>query len=72
MKSRSFGSVISAIVLGLSSASTLSAMEFNEVGHKALGMGGVGVAVKNSPYGLFFNPALLGAKTGTKIGYSLG
>ena len=72
MKSRSFGSVISAIVLGLSSASTLSAMEFNEVGHKALGMGGVGVAVKNSPYGLFFNPALLGAKPGTKIGYSLG
>lgn len=46
MKSRSFGSVISAIVLGLSSVSTLSAMEFNEVGHKALGMGGVGVAVK--------------------------
>ena len=72
MKSRSFGSVISAIVLGLSSVSTLSAMEFNEVGHKALGMGGVGVAVKNSPYGLFFNPALLGAKPGTKIGYSIG
>ena len=72
MKSRSFGSVISAIVLGLSSVSTLSAMEFNEVGHKALGMGGVGVAVKNSPYGLYFNPALLGAKPGTKIGYSTG
>lgn len=72
MKSRSFGSIISAIALGLSSVSTLSAMEFNEVGHKALGMGGVGVAVKNSPYGLFFNPALLGAKPGTKIGYSIG
>lgn len=72
MKSRSFGSIISAIILGLSGVSTLSAMEFNEVGHKALGMGGVGVAVKNSPYGLFFNPALLGAKPGTKLGYSIG
>ncbi|MGI0440236.1 conjugal transfer protein TraF [Helicobacter himalayensis] len=50
----------------------LNAQEFNEVGHKSLGMGGTGVAVKNSPYGLFFNPALLAAKPGTKIGYSIG
>lgn len=61
---------VSALCVGLSSSSF--ALEFNEVGHKAFGMGGVGVAVKNSPYGLFFNPALISAKPGTKIGYSLG
>lgn len=50
----------------------VTAQEFNEVGHKSLGMGGTGVAVRNSPYGLFFNPALLAAKPGVKIGYSIG
>lgn len=61
--------VASTLVFGFSSVGL--ALEFNEVGHKAFGMGGVGVAVKNSPYGLFFNPALLGAKPGVKLGYSV-
>lgn len=72
MKLRLFGvcSLVSAFVLG--GVSSLGALEFSETGNKALGMGGVGVAVKNNPHGLFFNPALLGAKPGVKIGYSIG
>ncbi|HIV49910.1 conjugal transfer protein TraF [uncultured Helicobacter sp.] len=71
MKLRSFGfcSLVSMALLG---STSLSALEFNEVGNKALGMGGVGVALKNNPFGLFFNPSLLGAKPGVKLGYSLG
>lgn len=59
-----------SILTGILSLSAVNALEFAEVGHKAAGMGGVGVAVKNSPYGLFFNPALLAAKPGVKVGYS--
>lgn len=49
-----------------------NALEFSEVGHKAMAMGGVGVAVKKNPYAIFYNPALTSANPATRIGYSLG
>lgn len=49
-----------------------NALEFNELGHKAKSMGGVGVAVRNNPYAIFYNPALSAANTATRIGYGLG
>lgn len=52
--------------------SSLNALEFEEIGHKSTGMGGVGVAMRDNPYGLFYNPALLSTNTDTKIGYGIG
>lgn len=49
-----------------------AALEFNELGHKATAMGGVGVAVKSNPYAIFYNPALSAANPATRFGYGLG
>ena len=49
-----------------------AALEFNELGHKATAMGGVGVAVKSNPYAIFYNPALTAANPATRFGYGLG
>ena len=53
-------------------ATSAAALEFNELGHKATAMGGVGVAVKNNPYATFYNPALTAANPSTRFGYGLG
>ncbi|TQR31375.1 hypothetical protein DMB92_06710 [Campylobacter sp. MIT 99-7217] len=55
----------------LSSLSLVSALEFNEVGHKASGMGGVGVAIRSNPYAIFYNPALNGFKQKREISYGI-
>lgn len=52
--------------------SRLVALEFGGVGNVSAGMGGAGVALKASPYGLYYNPALLSADNKTKFGFSLG
>lgn len=51
---------------------SLSALEFGYMGNQALGMGGSGVAVANSPFSAYYNPALQGVDGSFKIGYSLG
>ncbi|TLD96963.1 hypothetical protein LS71_005070 [Helicobacter jaachi] len=47
-------------------------LEFGTMGNAAAGMGGAGVAVRDSAWGLYYNPALLGADRRSKFGYSFG
>ena len=47
-------------------------LEFGSMGQVSAGMGGAGVAVRDSAWGLYYNPALLGADRRTKMGYSFG
>lgn len=56
--------------LGL--VSTLGALEFGSMGNTSAGMGGAGVALKHSAWGLYYNPALLSSDPKVKMGYSLG
>lgn len=49
-----------------------NALEFNEFGHKSKSMGGVGVAMRNNPYAIFYNPALSAANPATRVGYGVG
>lgn len=58
------------IVLGL--LGNVFALEFGSMGQVSAGMGGAGVALKDSAWGLYYNPALLGADRRTKLGYSFG
>ena len=48
------------------------ALGFGSMGQVSSSMGGAGVALKNSAWGIYYNPALLGADRRTKIGYSFG
>ena len=48
------------------------ALEFGGMGNLSAGMGGAGVALKNSPFALYYNPALLSAEDSIKFGYSVG
>lgn len=47
-------------------------LEFGSQGQVSAGMGGAGVAVRDSAWGLYYNPALLGSDRRTKMGYSFG
>lgn len=47
-------------------------LEFGTMGQVSASMGGAGVALKDSAWGLYYNPALLGADRRTKIAYSFG
>lgn len=51
---------------------TASALEFGTMGNMSAGMGGAGVALKNSTFGLYYNPALLAATPKIRLGYSAG
>lgn len=66
MKKISYISIISATLI-----SNLSALEFGQMGNISASMGGAGVALKDSPWGLYYNPALIGADNRTKFGYSI-
>lgn len=61
---------ITTLALSLSS---LNALEFGSMGNRSFGMGGAGVALKQSVWGLYYNPALIAAEPAkhAKIGYSL-
>ncbi|WP_181881793.1 conjugal transfer protein TraF [Helicobacter sp. MIT 14-3879] len=50
----------------------LSAFEFGYMGNESFGMGGSGVAVSKSAWGLYYNPAMQGVDNNFKIGYSFG
>ena len=48
------------------------ALGFGSMGQVSSSIGGAGVALKNSAWGIYYNPALLGGDRRTKIGYSFG
>ncbi len=58
-----FGVVVPQVGFGL---------EFGVMGNVSAGMGGAGVALKNSPFALYYNPALLSAANSIRFGYSVG
>lgn len=61
------------VALALAAALTsVQALEFGTMGSQAFGMGGVGVAIKHSPWGLYYNPSLIAADDGFKVGLHLG
>lgn len=60
------------ILLGSSFLSQLCALEFGSMGNTSAAMGGAGVALKHSAWGLYYNPALLSSDPKVKLGYSLG
>ncbi|MFC3867756.1 conjugal transfer protein TraF [Helicobacter equorum] len=51
---------------------SMHALEFGTMGNVSASMGGAGVALKNSAFGLYYNPALLSASPKVKFGYSVG
>lgn len=53
-------------------ATSIYALEFGTMGNVSASMGGAGVALKNSAFGLYYNPALLSASPKVKFGYSVG
>lgn len=57
---------VSVIAVGV------SAFEFGYMGNTSFGMGGSGVGLANSAWGLYCNPALQGVDNKFKVGYSLG
>ncbi|PAF45031.1 conjugal transfer protein TraF [Helicobacter sp. 11S02596-1] len=48
------------------------ALEFGGMGNISASMGGAGVALKNSQWALYYNPALLGVDKKSRIAYSFG
>lgn len=59
-----------ALALGFSALSF--GLEFGTMGGVSSGIGGAGVAVKNSAWGIYYNPALLGADKRSKLGFTFG
>ncbi|PAF53708.1 hypothetical protein BKH42_04205 [Helicobacter sp. 13S00482-2] len=51
---------------------SVDGLEFGGMGNVSAGMGGAGVALSSSPYGVYYNPALLSADNKTKFGYTVG
>ena len=58
--------------LSMLGVSFSSALDFGSMGNTSAAMGGAGVALKHSVWGLYYNPALLSSDPRVKIGYSLG
>lgn len=59
-------------ILSLPLSTPLNALEFGSMGNTSAAMGGAGVALKHSAWGLYYNPALLASDPKVKLGYSLG
>lgn len=59
-------------ILSLPLSTPLGALEFGSMGNTSAAMGGAGVALKHSAWGLYYNPALLASDPKVKLGYSLG
>ncbi|PAF45616.1 conjugal transfer protein TraF [Helicobacter sp. 11S02629-2] len=57
-------------VLALVSSSA-GALEFGSMGNLSTSMGGAGVALR-SPFGLYYNPALIASGSKSRFGYSFG
>ncbi|STP12477.1 putative secreted protein [Helicobacter mustelae] len=56
----------------LFSTHQLFALPFGGMGNVSASMGGAGVALKNSAWGLYYNPALLGTGKKARFAYSFG
>ncbi|PAF54193.1 hypothetical protein BKH42_01405 [Helicobacter sp. 13S00482-2] len=50
----------------------LDALEFGSMGNISSSMGGAGVALRNSQWALYYNPALLGMDRKSRFAYSFG
>ncbi|WP_034356232.1 conjugal transfer protein TraF [Helicobacter jaachi] len=59
-------------IFSLILCNSLFALEFGSMGNTSAAMGGAGVALKHSAWGLYYNPALLSSDPRVKMGYSLG
>lgn len=64
--------IVTFTMLGDLFLSHLCALEFGSMGNTSAAMGGAGVALKHSAWGLYYNPALLSSDPKVKLGYSLG
>ncbi|RDU63582.1 hypothetical protein CQA53_08425 [Helicobacter didelphidarum] len=62
--------VLPCIILSAVLTNSTNAMEFGVMGNVSASMGGAGVALK-SPFGLYYNPALIASEQKTRIGYSV-
>lgn len=63
--------IVQTMVIASSVAVSAFALEFGTMGSHAFGMAGTGVAVKKSPWGLYYNPALIAADEAFKLGLYL-
>ncbi|WP_163556297.1 conjugal transfer protein TraF [Helicobacter suis] len=61
-----------ALLLCVLTYGGLEGLEFGGMGNTSFGMGGAGVALENSTWGLYYNPALLDIDDRTKFAYSFG
>lgn len=73
-KKASLSSITARVVLGASVATCawLNALEFGQMGNISAGMGGAGVALKNSQWAIYYNPALLAVNKKSGFAYSMG
>lgn len=63
---------LSCLLIAPLLASSAFGLEFGGVGNVSAGMGGAGVALKQSQWTLYYNPALLGIVNKSSFGYSFG
>lgn len=61
-----------SLAIAFASMEGANALEFGGVGNVSAGMGGAGVALKQSQWTLYYNPALLGIVNKSSFGYSFG
>ncbi|MGI0406275.1 conjugal transfer protein TraF [Helicobacter himalayensis] len=71
MKKIIMKNALTLLGVGLS-LSALNALEFGSMGQVSTSIGGAGVALKQSAWGVYYNPALLAADRRSKVGYSFG
>lgn len=60
------------LIVASFAVSSLGALEFGQMGNLAASMGGAGVAIDKSAWGLYYNPALLGTSKVAHFSYSFG
>ncbi|MDO7252935.1 conjugal transfer protein TraF [Helicobacter cappadocius] len=60
------------IIMGSLFGMGLDALEFGSMGNISTSMGGAGVALRNSQWALYYNPALLGMDRKSRFAYSFG
>lgn len=65
-------SIVISLALAFASIEGANALEFGGVGNVSAGMGGAGVALKQSQWALYYNPALLGVVNKSSFAYSFG
>ena len=65
-------SIVISLALAFASIESANALEFGGVGNVSAGMGGAGVALKQSQWALYYNPALLGVVNKSSFAYSFG